>query len=203
MKGPNCRRCDDTFAETLLHRLQLGEEINCVALSNRTQKADERTRIGAARPANAAEPMKPAAHGTLNRCSTTSTNGKPRTTPTRSSSTSDSPTRPFTFIRTLKPNWWMFRDCTLFVDDDGSAWLVYASDDNATLVINRLSDDYLEPTPIAYRLFPGRYMEAPCVFKHDGRYYLIASDCTGWHPNEARSASAPSLAGRKFQSAPP
>ncbi len=109
--------------------------------------------------------------------------------------TSDSPTGPFTFIRTLKPNWRMFRDCTLFVDDDSSGWLVYASDDNATLVINRLSDDYLEPTPIAYRAFSGRFMEAPCIFKYDARYYLIASDCTAWHPNEARSASAPSLAG--------
>jgi hypothetical protein len=109
--------------------------------------------------------------------------------------TADSPAGPFTFLRVLKPNWWMFRDCTLFVDDDASAWLVYASDDNANLVIHRLSDDYLEPTAVAYRVFLGRYMEAPCVFKHAGRYYLIASDCTGWHPNEARSASAPTLAG--------
>ena len=38
-------------------------------------------------------------------------------------------------------------------------------------------------------------MEAPCIFKHGGVYYLIASDCTGWHPNEARSAFAPTLLG--------
>jgi hypothetical protein len=107
----------------------------------------------------------------------------------------DSPTGPFTFLRAFKPNWWMFRDCTLFVDDDASAWLVYASDDNANLVIHRLSDDYLEPTAVAHRVFIGRYMEAPCVFKHEGNYYLVASDCTGWHPNEARSAVAPTLAG--------
>lgn len=108
---------------------------------------------------------------------------------------SDSPTGPFNFLRILKPNWWMFRDCTLFVDDDATAWLIYASDDNANLIFHQLSGDYLEPTAIAHRTFIGRYMEAPCVFKHDGLYYLIASDCTGWHPNEARSAVAPTLAG--------
>lgn len=74
---------------------------------------------------------------------------------------SDSPTGPFSFLRILKPNWWMFRDCTLFVDDDATAWLIYASDDNANLIFHQLSEDYLEPTPIAHRTFIGRYMEAP------------------------------------------
>ena len=108
---------------------------------------------------------------------------------------SDSPTGPFKLVEVLKPNWTMFRDCTVFQDDDGSAHLVYASDDNANLVISRLTDDYLKPAAPAIRHFLGRYMEAPCVFKHDGQYYFIGSDCTGWHPNEARSAVAPSLAG--------
>ncbi len=103
---------------------------------------------------------------------------------------SDSPAGPFTLVNVFKPNWTMFRDCTLFQDDDGAAYAFYASDDNANLICCRLSDDYLTPTPDMHRLFSGRYMEAPCVFKHDGLYYLIASDCTGWHPNEARSAVA-------------
>ena len=33
-------------------------------------------------------------------------------------------------------------------------------------------------------------MEAPVIIKKDGRYWLIASDCTGWAPNPARSAVA-------------
>lgn len=109
--------------------------------------------------------------------------------------TADSPTGPFTFLRVLRPGGLMFRDCTLFVDEDGLGWLVYASDDNANLVIHQLSDDYLKPTAIFHRVFCGRYMEAPCIFKHDGFYYLIASDCSGWFPNEARSAVSPTLAG--------
>jgi hypothetical protein len=89
----------------------------------------------------------------------------------------------------------MARDCTLFKDDDGSAFFIFASDDNANLVISRLTDDYLDPDVAFTRVFPGRYMEAPCVFKRNGIYYLIASDCTGWHPNEARSAYAGSIWG--------
>jgi hypothetical protein len=38
-------------------------------------------------------------------------------------------------------------------------------------------------------------MEAPAAFKHQGRYYLMASGCTGWAPNEARSAAAESILG--------
>ncbi len=108
---------------------------------------------------------------------------------------SDSPTGPFRLVEVFKPNWTMYRDCTLFQDDDGAAYTIYATDDNANLMISPLTDDYLKPTPRAQRHFQGRYMEAPCVFKRDGQYYLIASDCTGWAPNEARSAVAPTLQG--------
>ena len=52
------------------------------------------------------------------------------------------------------------------------------------------------PCPGQLRHFQGRYMEAPRIFKREGLYYLIASDCTGLHPNEARSAVAPDLADR-------
>lgn len=107
----------------------------------------------------------------------------------------DAPTGPFRYLNVLRPNACMFRDCTVFQDDDGSTHLVFASDDNANLIFCRLTDDYLQPTPKYIRTFHGRYMEAPCVFKHHGLYYLIASDCTSWYPNEARSAVAPCLCG--------
>lgn len=38
-------------------------------------------------------------------------------------------------------------------------------------------------------------MEAPAIFKKDGIYYFMGSGCTGWAPNAARSASAPSIWG--------
>ncbi len=45
------------------------------------------------------------------------------------------------------------------------------------------------------RVFANRYMEAPAIFKKDGKCYIIASDCTGWDPNAARSAVADNIFG--------
>jgi beta-galactosidase len=130
--------------------------------------------------------------------------------------TADSPAGPFTYHGSFRPNagrWpmnvtardkstgplardfrggQMARDFTVFVDDDGKAWLFTASEDNATLHISELTDDYLSTTGRYVRAFEGRKMEAPAVFKRNGKYYLIASGCTGWEPNAARSAVADS-----------
>lgn len=89
----------------------------------------------------------------------------------------------------------MARDMTLFVDDDGTAYHIYSSEENSTLHIAELSDDYLGYTGKYIRVFTGRFMEAPTIFKHDGKYYFIGSGCTGWAPNAARSAIAPSIWG--------
>jgi len=89
----------------------------------------------------------------------------------------------------------MARDMTLFVDDDGKAYHIYASEENGTMHISLLSEDYLEPAVKYLRVFEGRWMEAPAVCKRDGKYYLIASGCTGWAPNAARSAVADSMWG--------
>ncbi|VGO16400.1 hypothetical protein PDESU_04991 [Pontiella desulfatans] len=84
----------------------------------------------------------------------------------------------------------MARDMNLFVDDDSKAYHVYASEHNATLHIAELTDDYTGHTGNYVRLFPTRFMEAPALFKRKGKYFLLASGCTGWAPNAARSALA-------------
>ena len=89
----------------------------------------------------------------------------------------------------------MARDMTLFLDDDGSAFHVYASEDNGTLQISQLTDDYQRPAGRYVRVFPGGFNEAPAVFKHAHKYYLITSGCTGWAPNTARLAVADSIWG--------
>ncbi|MBN1246074.1 MAG: family 43 glycosylhydrolase, partial [Anaerolineae bacterium] len=81
----------------------------------------------------------------------------------------------------------MARDMTLFVDDDGQAYHLYASEENSTLQISRLTEDYLAPAGEYVRAFPKRYMEAPAICRRHGKYYFIGSDCTGWAPNAARS----------------
>ena len=89
----------------------------------------------------------------------------------------------------------MARDMTLFVDDDGAAYHIFASEENSTMHISLLSDDYLSPAGKFVRVFTGRFMEAPTLCKRQGKYYFIGSGCTGWAPNAARSAVADSIWG--------
>ena len=89
----------------------------------------------------------------------------------------------------------MARDMTLFVDEDGAAYHLFASEENSTLHISLLSDDYLSPAGKYARVFTGRFMEAPALCKRQGKYYFIGSGCTGWAPNAARSAVADSIWG--------
>ncbi|MCR4994537.1 MAG: glycoside hydrolase family 43 protein [Bacteroidales bacterium] len=89
----------------------------------------------------------------------------------------------------------MSRDMTVFVDDDGTAWHIYSSEENLTLQAAELTPDYLGYTGRYYRIAPGGQNEAPCIFKREGRYWLICSGCTGWDPNEARMFSATDIRG--------
>ncbi len=107
----------------------------------------------------------------------------------------DSPTGPFTYLGSFRPNNAMSRDQTVFVDDDGRAYQFASSENNATMYVNELTDDYLRPTGRYTRIFIGQSREAPAVFKHDGRYYLLTSGCSGWDPNKAELAVADSIMG--------
>ena len=89
----------------------------------------------------------------------------------------------------------MARDMTVFVDDDGKAYLFYASEDNATMHVSSLTPDYHRTTGEYARIFIGRSTEAPAVFKREGKYYFIGSGCTAWAPNAARMAVADSVFG--------
>ncbi|PTX92345.1 glycoside hydrolase family 43 protein [Opitutus sp. ER46] len=89
----------------------------------------------------------------------------------------------------------MARDMTLFVDDDGKAYHLYASEENGTLQISQLTDDYLRPAGRYVRVLPGEFNEAPAVLKRGGKYFLFTSGCTGWRPNAARLAVATSIWG--------
>ncbi|MBQ5379815.1 MAG: family 43 glycosylhydrolase [Paraprevotella sp.] len=156
---------------------------------------------------------------------------------------SDTPTGPFRFIRSLRPNagqwpkdfsekdikkakklkpsdykeWWtpqwrkavntglllardvpggqMSRDMTVYVDDDGKAYHIYSAEENLTLNIAELTDDYLDYTGDFIRIAPGGHNEAPTIFKRNGMYWMITSGCTGWDPNEARMFTSSSIWG--------
>ncbi len=108
---------------------------------------------------------------------------------------SDSPTGKFRFLGAIKPNNQICRDLTLYKDDDQQAYLIYSSEDNATLHITLLSPDYLHTTSVYTRNFVKQYREAPAIFKRQDKYYLVTSGCTGWDPNEADLAVADHVMG--------
>ena len=99
------------------------------------------------------------------------------------------------FVRRDLESGQMSRDMTLYVDDDGKAYHIYASEENLTLHIAELTDDYLNYTGRYICVEPGGHNEAPAIFKKDGTYWMITSGCTGWDPNEARMFSSKSIWG--------
>ena len=116
---------------------------------------------------------------------------------------SDKPAGPFHYLGSVRPNGQMSRDMTAYQDDDGRAYLVYASENNNTLQVCLLSPDYLGPTAVYKRILVGQRREAPAVFKSGGKYYLITSLCSGWDPNAALVAMADSMLGNWVQGGNP
>lgn len=132
--------------------------------------------------------------------------------------TSDRPEGPFTFLRSGRANpgiaplnglgdddnyckrdlegGQMCRDMTLYVDSDGKAYHIYSSEENYTLHIAELTDDYQRHTGRYVRVAPWGHNEAPAIFRHGGRYWMITSGCTGWEPNAARLFTATELTGQ-------
>mgnify|MGYP000095721855 CR=1 FL=1 len=89
----------------------------------------------------------------------------------------------------------MARDMTVYVDKDGKAYQIYSSEENRTLHISLLSDDYLSHTGTYIRVHPSGRNEAPAIAYHNGTYYLLTSGLSGWRPNPARQYAAKEIMG--------
>ena len=66
-------------------------------------------------------------------------------------------------------------DEDIFVDDDGTAYLVHTRVANFDIVVEQLDRNYLTSTGRFARLGLNR-TEAPAMFKRNGRYYITVSD---------------------------
>lgn len=110
--------------------------------------------------------------------------------------TCDTPDGDFTYHGHFNPYGYMSRDCTLFQEDDKTAYFISAARDNADLHIYRLTEDYMNVECLVQKLWQGEYREAPAVVKIKGKYYMLTSFCTGWAPNQGKYAVADSIEGR-------
>jgi hypothetical protein len=61
--------------------------------------------------------------------------------------------------------------------------------------VHELTEDFTGFTGKWTRIEPAGHNEAPAVIKQDGRYFLLASGCTSWDPNDARYLVADSIWG--------
>jgi hypothetical protein len=106
---------------------------------------------------------------------------------------SDKATGPFRFVRTFRPLGKESRDIGQFIDDNGSAYLIFESRPTKGFFIIKLSDDYLDvEKETAFIQAP---LEGGAIVHYKGLYYAIGSALTGWRPNPNRVATAPSLSG--------
>lgn len=107
----------------------------------------------------------------------------------------DTPDGAFVYHGSFRPAGHMSRDCTLFQDDDGTAYFISAARDNADLHIYRLTQDYMAIDTLVASIFPQQFREAPALFKRNGIYFMVSSECTGWEPNQGRYSWARRIEG--------
>ena len=108
---------------------------------------------------------------------------------------SDDIEKPFTYVKSFRPFGNMSRDCTLFKDDDGTAYFFSSARENYDMMQYCLTDDYLDVKEQVATLWPGGHREAPALVKRGNYYFMITSGCTGWAPNQAKYAFAKSITG--------
>jgi hypothetical protein len=109
----------------------------------------------------------------------------------------------YKYIKSFRPLGHESRDIGQFIDDDGSAYLVFEDRPNG-FRIAKLSDDRLSVDSEVCLI--KEHMEGGAIVHYQGLYYAIGSHLTGWKPNPNKYATAPKLSGpwSKFKDiAPP
>lgn len=98
----------------------------------------------------------------------------------------------YRFVKSFRPLGEESRDIGQFVDDDGSAYLIFESRPTHGFFIARLTGDY---TTVEKTAFVPAPLEGGALVHYGGLYYVIGSHMTGWRPNPNVYATAPSLGG--------
>ncbi|CAH1197073.1 hypothetical protein PAECIP111890_01116 [Paenibacillus sp. JJ-223] len=113
--------------------------------------------------------------------------------------TSSTPDGKFTYEGSFRPMDLESRDMTVFVDTDGTGYLLSASRKNGgandTMALFKMNDSYTGVDSFEGWLFENAYREAPAVVKKGNRYYLFTSQASGWYPNQGAYATATSMSG--------
>jgi hypothetical protein len=98
----------------------------------------------------------------------------------------------YQYLKSFRPLDHESRDIGQFVDDDGTAYLIF-EDRPFGFRIAKLSDDYL--TVEKQVCLIRQHMEGGALVHYQGLYYVVGSWLTGWRANPNRYATAKSLEG--------
>ena len=98
----------------------------------------------------------------------------------------------YQYLKSFRPLDHESRDIGQFVDNDGTAYLIFEDRPNG-FHIAKLSDDYLTVEKDIC-LIP-MHMEGGALVHYQGLYYAIGSALTGWNANPNKYATAKSLQG--------
>lgn len=101
----------------------------------------------------------------------------------------------WTFDGAYKPLGHDSRDMTVFTDDDGSAYLVSATNTNTDTNIYQLTSNWTAIDSLLTTVLKSQYREAPAVVKDNGTYYLFTSRAAGWYPSAPEYISATAMKG--------
>lgn len=99
----------------------------------------------------------------------------------------------YKYLKSFRPLGRESRDIGQFIDDDGTAYLIFESRPSKGFYIARLSDDYLDVKEEC--CFIQSPLEGGAIVHYEGLYYVIGSELTGWGPNPNKFATAKKLSG--------
>lgn len=106
--------------------------------------------------------------------------------------TCDQPDGEFVYVKRFRPLGFESRDIGQFIDDDGTAYLIFEDRPNG-FHIAKLSDDYMDVEKDMALI--KAHLEGGAIVHYKGLYYCIASGLSGWTPNPNKYAIASALEG--------
>ncbi len=104
----------------------------------------------------------------------------------------DTPDGEFKYVKRFRPLGHESRDIGQFIDDDGTAYLVF-EDRPFGFRIARLSADFMDVEK--EMTLVKAHMEGGAIVHYNGLYYSIGSALTGWNANPNKYSTAPTLEG--------
>ncbi len=106
---------------------------------------------------------------------------------------SDSVDGDYRYLKSFRPLGKESRDIGQFIDDDGSAYLIFEDRPAKGFHIARLSEDYLSvEKDVCLIQVP---LEGGALVHYQGLYYVVGSALTWWRPNPNKYATATRLEG--------